>query len=490
MKGRAGPQLFKQGLVDDMTQIDITIRHPDYVAFAPSWQLMRDAVAGEDDVKARGTAYLPMKSGTAAIEDPAKRQQVYDLYRLRAEFPEVVAPTVRGSVGVMLAKVADIQLPAAMEHLRERATLDGLTLEALHRRMAMEVMTTGRYGLLPGMLDGVPHLSGYVTESIINWDSTDGKLDFLVLDEAGLTRDRATGKWETVEKYRECYIEDGAYRARVWTKVSDVWVAEDEPPALTPRGDGLGELPFVPVGSLDLSIAPDDVPLYGLAKLAIRVYRLDADFSFSLHMTSEPTPVAIGFDDPARAIESGDAPRTLGSSVLWILPQGGDAKYLEFSGPGLEKQAAAIKDALDRAAQFGAQVIQAGNQAESGEALKLRAASQTATLTTIAQTTAAGLERALRHIATWIGADPEQVVVTPNLDFFGRTLTAQEVQALVAAWQAGAMPYSSLFNKLKAGGVISEDTTLEDAEAELDDDDRQAALDDIIRAQGSGGIAA
>lgn len=473
-----------------MTQFDPTIKHPDYIAFAPSWQLMRDTAAGEDDVKAAGTRYLPIKSGTAAIEDPVRRQNVYDLYRLRAEFPEVVAPTIRGAVGVMLAKVADIQLPKAMEHLRERATLDGLTLDALHRRLAMEVMTTGRYGVLPGMADGVLHLSGYVTESIINWDTSNGKPDFLVLDESSRVRDRATGKWEMIEKYRECYIEDGTYHARVWTKVGDDWVREDEQPARTPRGDGLDELPFVFVGSLDLTPAPDDVPLYGLAKLAIRVYRLDADFSFSLHMTSEPTPVAIGFDDPAQAIERGDAPKTLGSSVLWILPPGGDAKYLEFSGPGLEKQAAAIKDALERAAQFGAQVIERGDGAESGEALKLRAASQTATLTTIAQTTAAGLERALRNIAVWIGADPDEVVVTPNLKFFDRVMTPDEIRAAVEAWQSGAYSWRTLFDKLKTGGVIPEDRTPEDEEADLDDTDRQAVLDDILRAQGAGGAAA
>lgn len=473
-----------------MANFDIQVHHPDYIAFAPSWRLLRDTVAGEDDVKARGIVYLPMKSGTAAIEDPVKRQQVYDLYRLRAEFPEVVSPTIRGAVGVMLATLADIQLPTTMEHLRERATLDGLTLDALHRRMAMEVMTTGRYGLLPGMLDGVPHLSGYVAESIINWDASGGKPYFLVLDESGLVRDRATGQWETIEKYRECYIENGTYRARVWTNTKGGWVTEDEPPAMTSRGDWLEELPFVFVGSLDLTPEPDDVPLYGLAKLAIRVYRLDADFSFSLHMTSEPTPVAIGFDDPAQAIEDGIAPRTLGSSVLWILPQGGDAKYLEFSGPGLEKQAAAIKDALDRAAQFGAQVIQSGNQAESGEALKLRAASQTATLTTIAQTTAAGLERALRNIATWIGSDPNEVVVTPNLDFFDSEMTPEEIRAAVEAWTAGAYSWRTLFDKLKTGGVIPEDRKPEEEEAELDNSGQQAVLDDILRAQGASGAAA
>ncbi|WBM40030.1 DUF4055 domain-containing protein [Alcaligenes faecalis] len=451
---------------------DPSIKHPEYISFAPSWELMRDAVAGEDDIKAKGDKYLPMKTGTTAIEDPVAKDRVYDLYKTRAEFPEVTAPTIRGAVGIMLAKPAKVELPESMEHLRERATLDGLTLDALHRRMGMEIMTTGRYGLLPGLTeDGIPYLSGYVAESIINWDSTGGVPDYVVLDESGPVRDRETGEWKQVTRLRECLAYDGVYRARVWEKVNGGWQAGEEISASTPRGAVLDTLPFVFAGSLDLTPEPDDVPLYGLAKLAVRIYRLDADFSFSLHMTSEPTPVAIGFDDPASAIEQGLAPKTLGSSVLWILPQGGDAKYLEFTGPGLEKQANAIQEALARAAQFGAQVLQSGQSAESGEALKLRAASQTATLTSIAQTSAAGLERALRNIAKWIGEDPEKVVVTPNLEFFDRSITAQDIQALVVAWQVGAMSHRALFDKLQQGGVIHEDRTYEEEEAGISDGD-------------------
>lgn len=446
---------------------DPTIKHPSYCSFEDSWELMRDSVAGEDEVKKKGEKYLPMKTGTAVIDDPVSKKRVYDLYKTRAEFPEIVAPTIRGAVGVMLGKTATIELPPELEHMRERATLDGLTLEALHRRIGMEVLTTGRYGLLPGVdADGVPYLSGYVAESIINWDSHHGVPYYVVLDESGPYRDKETGKWETKCRLRECVVDESGYRAREWEKDERTgeWYPEDEVFASTPKGQTLDFLPFVFVGSLDLTPAPDDVPLYGLAKLAIRIYRLDADFSFSLHMTSEPTPVAIGFDDPVSAIKEGAAPKTLGSSVLWLLPSGGDAKYLEFSGPGLQKQSDAIKEAFDRAAQFGAQVIQSGQSNESGEALKLRAASQTATLTSIAQTTAAGLERALRNVAIWVGADPMKVVVTPNLDFFDRTISAQEIQAMVTAWQAGAISHRVLFDKLQLGGVINDGRTYDEEE--------------------------
>ena len=445
---------------------DPTTKHPAYVAFSPSWRLMRDAIAGEDDIHAAGERYLPMKSGQVAIEDLTIRARSYDAYRGRAEFPEIVAPAIRGAVGVMLGKPADVLLPEAMEHLRERATLDGLSLDQLHRRMAFEVMAVGRYGLLPGLTDASePYLSGYVAESIVNWDGLPA--DYIVLDETHQEFDREAGEWRQVEQFRQCLIEDGAFIARIWRRTSSGWAAEDEPMARTPRGKPLDGLPFVFVGTNDLTPSPDDVPLYGLARLAVRAYQLDADLRTTLHMTSEPTPWVNGFPNPAQAVEDGSAPTSIGAAKLWLLPEGSTPGFLEFSGAGAKAQADEKADALERAAQFGAQVIQMGQAAESGEALRLRAASQTATLTTIAQVTSAGLERALRNIAVWVGANPDDVVVTPNLEFFDRQLTPDEARAVWEGWLAGVYDWRVAIDRLKAGGWVAEDADPDEIEARL-----------------------
>ncbi|CAH1661801.1 conserved hypothetical protein [Hyphomicrobiales bacterium] len=451
---------------------DPTVKHPSYIAFAPSWMLMRDAFDGEDAVKARGEVYLPMKSGTKAIKDVSVRQDAYDAYRLRAEFPEIVAPTIRGAVGVMLDQPAAIELPSALEPLRLRATRDGLSLNALHRRIAVELMTVGRFGLLPGISqNGDPYLAGYVAESIINWDSTNMVPDYVMLDESGKVRDRVTGAWGDVKQYRECFVADGRYGSRVWTEGATGWDAGEVVEAANRKRQPLDTLPFVFIDTSDLSPEPDDVPLYGLAKLAMRVYRLDADYSFALHMTSEPTPVAIGFDDPATAVTEGRAPTTLGSSKLWLLPSGGDAKYLEFTGPGLEAQKNAIQDALGRAVMFGAQVlIDTQRTAESGEAIRLRLGHQTSILKTIAMTSAAGLERALKNIATWLGENPDQVTVKASTDFFEHTLTPQEITALVAGWQSRAYSKQTLFERLKKGELIPADRSFEDEEDLIEDE--------------------
>ncbi|MCP8895338.1 DUF4055 domain-containing protein [Shinella daejeonensis] len=462
---------------------DIAVHHPLYDEFLPSWTLMRDSFDGEDQIKSRAEAYLPTKTGieALALKDPARAAKAYDAYKLRAEFPDLVALTVRGAVGTMLDKAAVIELPGELEPLREKATRDGLTLEALHRRIATEVMLTGRYGVLPGIgLDGSPYLAGYVAESIINWDQDDNNVaDFVVLDESGYVRDRETNEWDSVERYRECFVENGRYGARVWTKDEKGWEAGEVVEAADRKRRPLTFLPFVFISTADLTPSPDDVPLYGLAKLAVRIYRMDADLTTSLHMTAEPTPMVSGYDDPAQAIKDGKVPQGIGASTLWVLPQGGDGKFLEFNGPGIQKQEDVIQKNYDRAVMFGAQMLaDEGRAQESGEAKRVRLDSQHATLKGIAMTSAAGLEKALKNVATWIGADPEKVKVTPNLDFFDHTLSGQEIDAVVRGWQAGSYSWKTAFERLQKGGIIPEDRTPEE-ELELIDKDEVEREDDL-----------
>jgi hypothetical protein len=464
---------------------DITVKHPLYTDFKLTWELMRDCFDGEDAVKARGERYLPMKSATAAIDNPSLREKSYQAYKHRAEFPELVSPTVRGSTGIILDKSAKIELPSAMEYLREAATRDGMTLDHLHRAVVSEVLQTGRFGLLPSVAgDGQFYLAGYKAEAIINWDAKDEIPNYVVLDESAKERNPITNAWDLVERFLELSVVNGQYIASEHVKGANGFTKMDLPFAQKPPRQGvsepLGFLPFVFINTNSLGHNPDDVPLFGLAKVSIRIYRMDADYTYALHMTSEPTPWVNGFDNPVEAKKSGAIPQTIGGSVLWVLPTNSNAGYLEFSGPGLAAQRSAINDALDRATALGAQIlVDRSKSAESGEALSMRLGNQASTLKLIAQTTAAGLERALRNIALWMNLDPKSVVVTPNLDFFDQPLSASEISAIVSGWTNGAYSWKTAFDRLKKGGIIPEDRTPEDEEGFIAEDDakRGAALE-------------
>lgn len=102
----------------------VDTKHPDWAARADLWRLMRDTTGGEGDVKATGEEYLPQPSGFKAQPDGGRA--LYAAYQKRAQFPEIVHPTVHGMVGVIHRTEAQIEMPAAMEPLWEKATKHGL----------------------------------------------------------------------------------------------------------------------------------------------------------------------------------------------------------------------------------------------------------------------------------------------------------------------------------------------------------------------------
>lgn len=463
---------------------NIQTHNPLYDEFRESWDIMRDTIGGEDDVKDKDLIYLPMKSGMLAIKDATKQSAAYLAYQKRAEFPELVAPTVRGSAGLITDKMPAIEMPSQMEYLVENCDGTGKTLDMFFKQIVTEVMNTGRYGVLPGVKGASFVLTGYTAEKIINWDVDDnGKPDYVVLDETKSVRNRDTNVWAKQEMFLECYINDnGGYEAQKWVGNTP---SEEPVEAMLANQQKLDFLPFVFINSSNLDPDPDDVPLYGLAKLALRIYRFDADYSTALHWTSEPTPWVSGYDDPKDAIKNGEVPSAIGASNIWILPQGGQAGFLEFNGPGVQAQQQAIQDSLTRAVMFGAQIFSdQTNGVESGESRKLRMRGQHSLIRNVAVTAAAGLELALRNVAKWMGLDPKQVTVKPNLDFVDYTLTAQEVTALVAGWQSGAYSKRTLFENFQRADMISSDRTFEEEQDLIDEEG--LVLGTVGRTDGNG----
>jgi hypothetical protein len=451
----------------------VDMHHPDYDEHIGDWRMMRDAIAGDRAVKGKNKDYLPIPDGFTMQSDGGKK--MYDDYRDRAQFPRVVEPTLRGMLGVIHRKEADIKMPKAMEYLWEKATKDGLPLEGFHRRITRELLATGRYGVFVDMAstgDGDPYLCGYDAEHLINWSEFG---DFYVLDE---TRDVRDGfAWIERKKFRVLEMvatnpDDDAtdpdversYKVQVYDGQLDSANAKVFEP--TVRGGGnWDEIPFVVIGCTDVMIPIDQIPLLGVAQAAFATYRLDADYRHQLYMSGQET-LAI------TKIRAEDRPRVVGAGVILTLPDGATAEYVSPSCSGIDAHKAAIDDELAKAAQFGAKLFSAseGKQAESGDALKVRFAGQTATLTSIAIASAMGLERALKKVAKFMGLDPDDVVVTPNLSFVDSVLTGSDALNLVKIWQASVISKQTLYEALQRGEIASSERSFEDEQALIEDE--------------------
>lgn len=430
-------------------------RHPTMTAErAAEWQLMRDSMDGESAIKLQGETYLTKPSGFKAQADLGVA--AYAAYKARAQFPEILAPSVSAMIGIIHGQEIDIQIPTALEYLWEDANGDGLPLEAFHRRITRELLVVGRYAVLADAPEGggEPFLAGYCADSVINWDQ-----DWWVLDECGMTRDGFT--WAKKERYRLLKIDGGVY---VQTVYEGTAVAGQEIKVVASGAKRLTDIPFTIANARDLSARIETPPLIGVARAALAIYQLSADYRHQLYMSGQETLVAI----------NGTAPTMVGAGVVHSMMGGEgqtpDLKYVSPSCSGIDAHLKAMLDNRTAAVHAGARLLEQSDAVqESGSARKLRFASETATLTSIAQSSCALLERSLRHVAMIKGLPVDDIVVTAPTDLLDRSMTAADLATLFGVYELGGMSWKTYHEAGKRGGIFSAERDAEEEYALLDD---------------------
>lgn len=422
-----------------MSEVERT--HPEFDTSLSDWELMRDSHQGEKQVKARTTRYLPPTPGHL-YDGMDSTQKVgyknYEAYLQRAVFPEYVGQAVETFIGLLHNEPPTIELPERMEYLRERATLKGDTLEGLLIRMNIEQLITGRLGLLVDMpteiVTGDPefYITMYEAEKVRNWDAVgegdNVELEMVVLDESGYERDGTFG-WVERKVYRVIMMDEAAYKFAVVRPEVSGDFSEGDLQAPSVRGNALDKLPFIFLNSKDIAPEPDMPPLISLARLCMTIYRGEADYRHTLFLQGQDTLVVVG---GAGADE--DEPLRVGAGARIDVDEGGDAKYISVGSEGLSEQRTAIENDRKRAESRSGQLIQESKAGvESGDALRQRLGSQTATLNQIAISAAQALENILKVTAEWLGADPSEVVINPNLEFGPIVVETRELVEIMSA---------------------------------------------------------
>ena len=449
---------------------DLDAEHPTFIKFNDWWKEVGDAIEGESAIELATTDYLPKPGAMLFIADPTKQAAAYAAFQKRASYPEITAPTIRGLTGVIHSEPCKIELPKALEPLREVATVDGLNLESMIRRITRNVVGYGRTGIaVTADANGNPLLAVYNARSIQNWNDD---LTVLVLDESGPELNEETLAWKDTNKKLLFLKQDGKVTAERYAQTDKNWTAESDDKGDSEivfkktGGANLDFIPFVFIDTNDLTPEPDEVPLLPLVRLAAKAYRQDANYQHTLYQASSPTHwvSGMGKDDP-------DAPQAQGGGIIWFLPDDMmKCGILEFTGASAVAQRQAIQDTLEAAVQAGARLF-ANNDAmqESGEARKIKYAAQTATLVGIALNVIAGVEKALKMAAVIAGASEDQVAVELNTDFIDSTLGAQEMTAIISATTAGLLSYQTGYEQLREGGRANAEREWEDEKTLIDE---------------------
>lgn len=463
--------------------------HPKYLEFREDWVTMRDLYKGERAVKAKSETYLPPTKGMRldGMDSGKPGREAYDAYKLRAVFHDYVKEGVEAYIGLMWQKPPTIDLPSSMESLRVKATAYGEPLELLLRRVNEEQLVTGRVGLLldlpitPDPTNPTPYVAMYVAESIRNWDDGEAqegesRLNLVVLDESGFRRG-TDFEWVTQTKYRILQLGakdvneadgQGVYQVGVFTNDDGQSAAYDETQMASPqlRGATLDRIPFVFVNTKDIVSVPDEPPLLGLGRLSLAVYRAEADYRQNLFMQGQDTLVVVGGVKKTDATQDENVPLRTGAGSMIEVEQGGDAKYIGVNSQGLSEQRQALENDCRRAETRAGQLINSGGtNTESGSALQTRIGAQTATLNQVAMTGASALERLLKICAQWMGADPEAVKVTPNLEFADFEMSGKDLVDFMTARTMGA----PLSKKSIHGMLVDRGVTKMDFNTEMDE---------------------
>lgn len=472
--------------------MSVSEKHPLYDLFVEDWQQMSDTYDGERVVKNAGVTYLPPTAGMVADGMQNENQpgyKAYQAYKTRAVYHDFVKDAITTMVDLMNRKPAQIKLPARMEPLREKVTAEGHSLATLLRQIHFHQLRHSRFGLLVDVRSGegptaLPYIATYAAKKIINWDTgkrEDNKsdLDFLVLDET--EHERVNFTWEEQEKYRVLLAPNSDLVTllssdRVISPTGDsFWVAPvrgkdgllASAAAIQPQiaGKGLPYIPFTFINAGDLESAPEPPVLIGLSNLTLAIYRGEADYRQTLFMQGQDTLVIIGA--VVDADEDGASTR-VGSGARLEVPIGGDAKYIGVSSEGLTEQRESLKADKEQAAERGARLLDFGDSSrQSGDALRIRVSARTTTLRTLALVSGEGLQRALRQIAEWIGEDPKQVIVEPNLDFTDDLFTGQDVLEFMQSKAMGApLSLKSIHDHFRKKDLTHK--TFEDEMAEIE----------------------
>jgi len=445
--------------------------HEEYQDALPQWERCRNTYSGSDAVKSKGATYLPELESHSSAE--------YVAYRMRALFYNAMRATVKGLAGAVFHKPLSVEVPELIEPMLADVTQSSVPLEAYALKTTDEVLQVGRVGLLaemPVATDGEagrPYLCSYRAEDIVNWRTEriggERVLTRVVLLESESAVDpKDAFAYVTAQRYRVLMLDaDGFYRVEIWrpkSKANKTWMLDEviEPARLGAR---VPFIPFVFIPGIDVT----PPPLLDLCDANLSHYRNSADYQNAMHYTGQPSVWISG----AAANDDGDG-FDLGAGTATMLPPEGKMGILQADGKNAEGLRNLLKDTEGQMATLGARMLeqQAPHQ-ETAHAVRMRHAGEHATLRTITVAVEVGLSMALRYLAWWAGANGADGEVLPdaalelNKDFFGMTMTAEDLKALMLLWQSGGMAWETFYHNMQKGNLTRPDVDAEEERREI-----------------------
>lgn len=453
--------------------LKVDTHHPQYVKMLPIWNKADAIVEGQTAVHEAGELYLPRLKEQSNDD--------YGAYKMRASFFNASGRTLDGLVGMIFRKEPVVEIPAGIQPIIDDLDMAGNGLGVFADMLTREVIKKSRIGVLveypqvtqqPKNLAEAstsnlrPYASVYKAKTIINWRvervNNLSQPTMVALMEEYIKSDDGFAA-ECAPQIRVLKLEEGRYLQRIYRQDAGKKWMQFGGDIVPLKGNApLNFIPFYVFGAQSNDLNEQMPVLLDLFDLNLAHYRTTADYEHGCHFAGLPTAVISGYE--AKENEK----LYIGSAAAWIFPlPDAKASYLEFTGQGLGALENNLAGKEKQMAAIGARFLeQQKNGVEAENTMRIRSAGENSVLAGIANMVSAQLSKMLTFMAEWQGINQE-CLIQLNTDFMPVTMNAQELTALVAAWQGGGISRETLFHNLQQGEVIAGDVSFADEQERI-----------------------
>lgn len=453
--------------------INAGMHHPDYDERKPIWDRCRAICAGESEVKKADRILDTTTFRNFLLPfSPSMSQQQYDFFRAEAELPGIVSEFAKLLLGGLLRKSPTLDLPDnlpadAKDWLLNDFGMDGCTLAAFLDSAIWEELQTSRAWVFvdyPSVenydnlttqevreLKPFPVL--WKAENIINWrtEIVNGRqvLQMVVVQTPTL-RYVDDFKTKTINRIYVHELVGGQYQVRVLeSEGAGGYTLVETRDQILKNGQ---PLTFIPAWPLNGSIQVSQPLLKVLCDKEVALYNKLSRRNHLLYGAATYTPVVTTdmSDDAFREVVSGG----LGT---WIrLNQGDTASVLKTPTEALQDMDRAVASGIEEMARLGIRML-SPETAQSGIALEIRNASQTARLGALNTKVSDTLKQVMALMLSWrydMDIPPGKIQVSLSDDFNPIPIGADWLRLATEWYEAGHIPRWIWINLLKQNELI------------------------------------
>jgi len=491
--------------------------HPDYNEWLPRWTKARDFAGGIDPMRAHDLANWLQGCATITHNEAGESSRIralgatfasiargayilptsdkmtyteYVLYVLRGHCPSYVHLTLSGFLGLIFGNAPDVDLPGADALLKD-ADLQETPLVEYIEAVLSEVLLAGRYGVLldspPVTKDGLtvgdaereglrPYMAGYRAEDIRDWN--DARIGGRRVATYYKLRERVRRGDGYDYDYRELFLGADGYYQIFWTREKKDGEYKDTTIVPLKGGAAMRTIPFYLYSPRGGRREIEVMPLADLIDLQHEYYQWAVEFANACFAVGIPTAAFFGFTtEEVEGLVLG------GLNGIHATNENADAKYLEFTGQGLDALAARGVSILTNIAKFGGRMLTQDKAAAEAEGtVRIRASAESATLADMARACSRITTQMLQEAEEWGFGGGKAVfeLGTDYMDYQPDPAMLKELSAMVGANQ---MALADFVAYQKRVNLIPDTRTDAQIMADLETQKEAGAADAQVKAE-------